>query len=92
MEPFAKLAIAFAKGSMHWLCLFLLLAAPFNLETAVGPRKKVQDFESESLTIGVEHSQKVKATPSVSDYGSKDCAFCPDPTAVSRLNRVSAPR
>ena len=53
----------------------------FNLETAVGPRQKVQDFESESLTIGVEHSQKVKATPSVSDYGSKDCAFCPDPTA-----------
>ena len=28
------------------------------LETAVGPRQKVQDFESESLTIGVEHSQK----------------------------------
>ena len=45
----------------------------------------MQDFESESLTIGVEHSQKVKATPSVSDYGSKDCAFCPDPTAVSRI-------
>jgi kynurenine formamidase len=58
---------------------------PLNLETAIGPRQKVQDFESESLTIGVEHSQKVKATPSVSDYGSKDCTFCPDPTAVSRL-------
>ena len=122
---------------------------PIILETAVGPRQKVQDFESESLTIGVEHSQKghvhlfghfpalfkffyhrdhrehrdfcslcvlcdlcgrnlykcfpnlwntenssskgaqgpqkVKATPSVSDYGSKDCAFCPDPTAVSRI-------
>jgi hypothetical protein len=56
-----------------------------NLETAVGPRQKVQDFESELLTVGVEHSQKVKATPSVSDYGSKDCAFCPDPTAVSRF-------
>ena len=55
------------------------------LEMAVGPRQKVQDFESESLTIGVEHSQKVKATPSASDYGSKDCAFCPDPTAVSRM-------
>ena len=61
----------------------------FNLETAVGPRQKVQDFESESLTIGVEHSQKVKATPRVSDYGSKDCAFCPDPTAVSRFNSTN---
>jgi TrmH family RNA methyltransferase len=58
----------------------------FNLETAVGPRQKVQDFESKSLTIGVEHSQKVKATPSVSDYASKDCVFYPDPTAVSRFN------
>ena len=29
-----------------------------NLETTVGSRQKVQDFESESLTIGVEHSQK----------------------------------
>ena len=56
-----------------------------NLETAVGPSQKVQDFESESLAIGVEHSQKVKATPIASDYGSKDCAFWPDPTAVSRL-------
>ena len=27
----------------------------------------------------------MKATPIVSDYGSKDCAFCPDPTAVSRF-------
>jgi D-sedoheptulose 7-phosphate isomerase len=58
-----------------------------NLETAVGPRQKVQDFDSESLTIRVEHSQKVKAaTTSVSDYGSKDCAFCPDPTAASSIN------
>ena len=59
-----------------------------NLETAVGPRQKVQDFESESLTLGVEHSQKVKATPIVSDYGSKDCAFCEESTAVSRLKIV----
>ena len=63
--------------------------APFILETAVGPGKKVQDFESESLMIGVEHSQKVKATPIISDYGSKDCAFLPDPTAVSRFKRMT---
>ena len=39
-----------------------------------------------SSSKGAQGPQKVKATPSVSDYGSKDCAFCPDPTAVSRLN------
>jgi len=32
------------------------------LETAVEPRKKVQDFEPQLLAAGVEHSQKVKAT------------------------------
>jgi hypothetical protein len=61
-----------------------------TLETMVGTRKKVQDFDSESLTIGVEHSQKVKVIPSTSDYGSKDCAFCPDPTAVSRILSICA--
>ena len=30
-----------------------------NLEMAVGPSKKVQDFDPESLDAGVEHSQKV---------------------------------
>src|SRR3990172_4935242 len=30
----------------------------FNLKTAVGPRKKVQDFDPEPLDAGVEHSQK----------------------------------
>ena len=29
------------------------------LKTAVGPRKKVQDFDPEPLDAGVEHSQKV---------------------------------
>ena len=58
-----------------------------NLETAVGPSKKVQDFEPESSAMGVEHSLMVKATNVASDYDSKDCAFLPDPTAVSRLNR-----
>ncbi len=42
------------------------------LETAVQGDKVMQDFELESLTIGGEHSQKVKAPPIVSDYGSKD--------------------
>ena len=55
------------------------------LESAVGPSKKVQDFESESLAMGVDHSLTVKATPIASDYGSKDCAFLPDPTADSRM-------
>ena len=30
----------------------------FILKTAVGPRKKVQDFDPEPLDAGVEHSQK----------------------------------
>ena len=55
------------------------------LETAVGPSKKVQDIELESLVMGAEHSQTVKAAPITSDYGSKDCAFWPAPTAVSRI-------
>jgi len=57
------------------------------LETAVGPCKKVQDFDSESLGTGVEHSREVKATPVPRDSGSKDCAFLPASTAVSRLNK-----
>src|SRR3989337_243449 len=56
-----------------------------NLKTAVGPCKKVQDFDSESLDAGVEHFQKVKATPASRDSGSKDCAFLPASTAVFRM-------
>jgi hypothetical protein len=43
------------------------------LETAVQDDKVMQDFELESLSMGVDHSQKVKATPIGSDYSSKDC-------------------
>ena len=56
-----------------------------NLETAVGPSQKVQDFESELLALGAEHSQRVKATPNPSGSDSKGCAFGPAPPAVSRL-------
>jgi hypothetical protein len=63
----------------------------FNLEAAVGPSQKVQDFESESLAMGVEHSQTVKATPIASGYGSKDCAFRPAPTAASRFKAQNEP-
>lgn len=62
--------------------------APLNLETAVRDDKVMQDFESESLLIGGEHSQKVKAPPIESDYGSKDCINLSSPTAVSRLNQI----
>src|SRR5437016_6247852 len=48
---------------------------PFNLEAAIGSSQKVQDFESEPLGMGAGHSQKVKAAPIPSDYGSKDCAL-----------------
>ena len=57
-----------------------------NLETAVQDNKVMQDFELESLPMGAEHSQKVKAAPIGSDYGSKDCVNLLSSTAVSRLN------
>ncbi|MFI5344309.1 MAG: hypothetical protein ACHQUC_08830, partial [Chlamydiales bacterium] len=55
------------------------------LETAIGLSQKVQDFESESLEMGADHSQKVKAAPISNDSDSKDRAFWPAPTAVSRI-------
>ena len=48
----------------------------------------MKDFELESLTIGGEHSQKVKAPPIVSDYSSKDCVNLSSSTAVSRIIQV----
>jgi hypothetical protein len=63
----------------------MLIVEAIILETAVGPSQKVQDFEPESFAMGAEHSQKVKAAPIASDSGSKDCAFGPAPTAVSRI-------
>ncbi len=38
------------------------------------------------FAIGGEHSQKVKAPPIVSNYGSKDCVNLSPSTAVSRFN------
>ena len=55
------------------------------LETAVQDDKVMQDFESESLLMGGDHSQKVKAPPIKSDYGSKDCGDLASPTTESRL-------
>jgi len=45
----------------------------------------MQDFESELLPWGTEHSQKVKAVPHGSDAGSKDCVNLSSSTAVSRI-------
>ncbi len=45
----------------------------------------MQDFELESPPMGVDHSQKVKATPIGSDYSSKDCINLLPSTAVSRI-------
>ncbi len=55
------------------------------LETMVGPRQEMQDFESESLSGGIDHSQKAKAIPPGRDFGSKDCVCWPDPIGVSRV-------
>ena len=62
----------------------------FNLETAVQDDKVMQDFDSESLLMGGDHSQKVKAPPIKSDYGSKDCVNLSSSTAVSRLKHRCA--
>jgi len=50
-----------------------LALPPIILETAVQGDKVMQDLELESFLIGAEHSQKVKAAPIKSDYGSRDC-------------------
>jgi hypothetical protein len=50
----------------------------------------MQGFESESFSIGGDHSQKVKAPPIENDYGSKDCVNLPSSTAVSRLKEIPA--
>ena len=55
------------------------------LDSAVQDDKAMQDFESESLLMGADHSQKVKAAPIKSDYGSKDCVDLSSSTAESRL-------
>ena len=88
---------AFIKFSAHkpvfGTCAGLILMSkkvtgnvlePFNLE--VQDNKVMQDFDSESLSMGADHSQKVKAAPIRSDYGSKDCVKLLSSTAVSRFN------
>lgn len=64
----------------------VLSHSELNLETAVREGKVMQDFDSELFPLGVDHSQKVKATPNENDSGSKDGVNLPSPTAVSRLN------
>lgn len=61
-----------------------------NLETAVQDDKVMQDFDSESILMGGDHSLKVKPPPIKSDYGSKDCVNLSSSTAVSRLNEAAA--
>ena len=60
-----------------------------NLETAVQDNKVMQNFDLESLPMGADHSQMVKAAPIGSDYSSKDCVNLLSSTAVSRINWLS---
>jgi len=57
----------------------------FNLETAITNAPQMQNFDSESLLMGGDHSQKVKAPSIKSDYGSKDCVCGAFAIAVSRF-------
>jgi len=61
------------------------IVKPISLETAIQGDKVMQDFESGSFAMGVDHSQKVKATPIANDYGSKDCVNLSPSIAVSRI-------
>jgi tetraacyldisaccharide 4'-kinase len=56
-----------------------------KLETAVQDDKVTQDFEVESLLMGGDHFQKVKAPPIRTDEGSKDCVNLSSSTAISRM-------
>ncbi len=75
--------IGYLKDDTVW---WNRIAGEFNLKTAVQDAKAMQDFDSESLLMGAEHSQKVKAAPIKSDYGSKDCVDLASSTAVFRFN------
>jgi 2-C-methyl-D-erythritol 4-phosphate cytidylyltransferase len=77
--------------SMPEISEIVVVCAPefrhlFNLGSAVRNTKAMQDFESESLSIGGDHSQKVKAPLIESDYGSKDCVDLSLPNAEFRFN------
>jgi hydroxymethylbilane synthase len=58
---------------------------PIILETAIQDDKVMQDFELESLSMGADHSLKVKAAPIESDYSSKGCVNLSSSIAVSRI-------
>ncbi|MBS0634631.1 MAG: ankyrin repeat domain-containing protein [Verrucomicrobia bacterium] len=45
----------------------------------------MQYLEQESLLVGAEHSQKVKAAPTKSDYGSRDCIDLASSTGEFRI-------
>jgi hypothetical protein len=59
------------------------------LETAVQDDKVMKDFDLQSLLIGGDHSQMVKAPPVRSGCGSKDCVNLSSSTAVSRFIMLS---
>jgi hypothetical protein len=58
-----KVNVFFMVISIFWL----------NLASAVQDAQAMQGLESESLLMGGEHSQKVKAPPIKIDSGSRDC-------------------
>jgi len=60
------------------------------LDSAVQDDKAMQDFESESLLMRGDHSQKVKAPRIKGGYGSKNCVALSSSTAESRLITIPA--
>ncbi len=78
------------QGNFDLLAHYNELANLFSypaiiLKTAVGDAPAAQDFEPESLAIGGEHCQTVKAPSITNDSGTKDCVDGASSTAVFRI-------
>jgi hypothetical protein len=64
---------------------YVSLRGRIIVETAVQDDKVMQGFKLESLLMGGDHFQKMKAPPMRSHYGSKDCVNLSSSTTVSRM-------
>ena len=62
------------------MCLVIII-----LDSAVQEAYAMQDLESESFLLGADHSPRVKAASSKSDYGSRGCVDLASSTAESRI-------
>ena len=76
-------SLIFSSKANDARCLLIIL------DSAVQDAKAMQGFELESLLMGAEHSQKVKAAPIKNDYSSKNCVALASSTAESRIKHLA---